>query len=270
MLPVTSPTEGALSVIAKKEGLDIIPHPDVGGRFSGLTSSALAPALFFNMDIDNIDNGARAMYARCAPSVRIEENPALQLACVLYLLEKKRYSEIFCPIYSSKLACFSNLIVQLMHESVCKKGRGQTIYCADAPESQHHTNQRFFGGKKNVLGLFVTVNEQHDSGSRVKVPEPIKHIAVRGGTLGDIDNVPYHKSLEFEFEGTFRDAVSKKIPCIRLSLDKISAFSVGEFTGFWHYVAVYSAILRDVNPYDQPEVEYSKEISFELRKRHKL
>jgi glucose-6-phosphate isomerase len=210
------------------------------------------------------------MYARCAPSVRIEENPALQLACVLYLLEKKRYSEIFCPIYSSKLACFSNLIVQLMHESVCKKGRGQTIYCADAPESQHHTNQRFFGGKKNVLGLFVTVNEQHDSGSRVKVPEPIKHIAVRGGTLGDIDNVPYHKSLEFEFEGTFRDAVSKKIPCIRLSLDKISAFSVGEFTGFWHYVAVYSAILRDVNPYDQPEVEYSKEISFELRKRHKL
>jgi glucose-6-phosphate isomerase len=269
MLPVTSPTEGALSVIAKKEGLDIIPHPNVGGRFSGLTSSALAPALFFNIDIDSIENGARAMYARCAPSMRIEENPALQLACVLYLLEKKRYSEIFCPIYSSKLAGFSNLIVQLMHESVCKKGRGQTIYCADAPESQHHTNQRFFGGKKNVLGLFVTVNSQHDSILKVKVPESVKAVEVRGGLVGDIDNVPYQKSLEFEFEGTYRDAVSNRIPCIKLSLDKISAFSVGEFIGFWHYVAVYSSLLRDVDPYDQPQVESSKDISFSLRKEHK-
>jgi glucose-6-phosphate isomerase len=269
VLPVTSPSEGALSVIAQKEGLDIIPHPDVGGRFSGLTSSAFAPALFFSIDVDSIDKGARNIYKDCAPSVPIAKNPALQLASILFLLEKKGYSEVFCPIYSLKLDGFSNLIVQLMHESVCKAKQGQTFYCADAPESQHHTNQRFFGGKKNVLGLFVTVNTQYDSESKVKVPDSIKSIGVRGGTLGDINNVPYYKSLEFEFQGTFQDAVKNKIPSIRLSIDKISPFCVGEFLGFWHYVAVYSAMLRSVNPYDQPQVESSKEISFRLRKGHK-
>jgi glucose-6-phosphate isomerase len=269
LLPVTSPEEGALSVIAKKEDFDIIPHPAVGGRFSGLTAPAFAPALFFDIDVKSIDNGARAMYLRCSPKIPIEQNPALKLAAALYLLDKKGYDEIFCPIYSSKLVGFDNLIVQLLHESVCKKEKGQTIYCADAPESQHHTNQRFFGGKKNVLGLFVTVDSQKDTKSTVKVPDSVKDIKLREGELGDINGLPYYKSLEYEWRGTYEDATSKKIPCARVSLDVVSAFTVGEFIGFWHYVAVYSSWLRGVNAFDQPQVESSKELSFKLRKEHR-
>ncbi|MBW2971793.1 hypothetical protein KY359_02040 [Candidatus Woesearchaeota archaeon] len=268
MLPVTSPEGGALAVIAEKEKFDIIPHPPVGGRFSGLTASAFAPALFFGIDVGEIDDGARTVYKYCGPQVPIEKNPALQLAASLYLLEKKGYSEVFCPIYSSKLVGFENLIVQLMHESVCKKDRGQTFYCAEAPESQHHTNQRFFGGKKNVVGLFMTVENQDDNDSKVVVPDAIRGVGVRGGKLKDISNVPYFKALEYEFKGTYQDAVNKKIPVAHLSLDKVSAFTVGEFIGFWHYVAVYSSMLRDVDPYDQPQVESSKDISFKLRKEH--
>ncbi|MBU2561412.1 MAG: hypothetical protein KKD17_03875 [Nanoarchaeota archaeon] len=268
MLPVTDPGAGALSVIAKKEGFDMIPHPPVGGRFSGLTSSAFAPAMFFGMDVEAIDRGAREMYRQCNPTVHIEKNPALQLAAALFMLEKKGIDEIFCPIYSSKLSGFSNLIVQLFHESVCKKGRGQTIYCAEAPESQHHTNQRFFGGKRNVAGLFLTVETQEDNSSKVVVPESIRDIKVRDGVLKDISSVPYAKALEYEFRGTFQDAVNNKIPVIHVSLDKVTAFTVGEFIGFWHYVAVYSAWLRDVDAFDQPQVESSKELSFRLRKEH--
>jgi glucose-6-phosphate isomerase len=267
VLPITSPNEGALSAIADKEKYDIIPHPEIGGRFSGLTASAFAPAMFLGIDVVDIDEGARAMYTYCNHLVPIENNPALQLAASLYLLEKKGYSEVFCPIYSSKLVGFSNLIVQLMHESVCKKHTGQTFYCADAPEAQHHTNQRFFGGQKNVVGLFITA-DQHDTESKVKVPDVAEHIPVRNGTIGDIDDVPYAKALEYEFQGTFRDAIANKIPVGWIHLDKITPFSVGEFLGFWHYVAVYSALLRDVNPYDQPHVETSKNLSFKLRKEH--
>jgi glucose-6-phosphate isomerase len=270
ILLVTSPDTGALSILAKEKGLDIIPHPPVGGRYSGLTSSAFAPALFFDIDVEAIDNGARTMYKYCHPGVAIDKNLALQLAASLYLLEKKGYEEIFCPIYSSKLGGFENLIVQLMHESVCKKARGQTIYCAEAPESQHHTNQRFFGGRKNVIGLFVTVESQQDMESKVAVPDAVKQIKVRDGTLENINKVPYAKALEFEFQGTYQDAINNKIPCAHISLDKISPFSIGEFLGFWHYVAVYSSWLRDVNAFDQPQVETSKEISFKLRKDHHL
>lgn len=270
LLPVTDPNTGALSVIAKKEGFEIIRHPTVGGRFSGLTASAFAPALFFGIDVDDIDKGARTMYKKCSPTVKIDKNPALQLAASLYLLEKKGYTEIFCPIYSSKLTGFQNLIVQLMHETVNKKGKGQTVYCAEAPESQHHTNQRFFGGRKNVIGVFVTVENQEDNEKTVNVPDSIRKIKVRDGLLNDIDQVTYAKSLEFEFKGTYQDAIKKKIPCAKVSIDKTSPFCIGEFIAFWHYVATYSAWLRGVDPFDQPQVESSKDISFRLRKEHKL
>lgn len=269
ILPVTTPDSGALSAIAKKHGLDIIPHAPVGGRFSGLTASALAPALFFDIDAEAIDNGARTMYKYCSPAVPLEKNPALQLASSLFLLEKKGYTEIFCPIYSARLAGFQNLIVQLIHETVGKMGKGQTIFCADAPESQHHTNQRFFGGRKNVIGVFVTVGKQDDIESKVDVPEPVKHLKIRDGSLKDINGVPYAKALEFEFKGTWEDAIKHKIPCAHINVDKVSPFSIGEFMAFWHYVAVYSAWLRDLDAFDQPQVETSKEISFRLRKEYK-
>ncbi len=269
MLPVTSQGEGALSVIADKNGFDLIPHPPVGGRFSGLTASAFAPSLFFGIDVEAIDRGARSMYGKCEPSVHIDRNPALQLAASLFLLDKKGYDEIFCPIYSQRMAGFQNLIVQLMHETVGKKRKGQTIFCADAPESQHHTNQRFFGGKKNVCGVFVSVENQEDSDSKVKVPPEIRRIKERDGRIGDINGVPYCKALEFEFRGTYQDAIDKKIPVAHIELDRVTPFSVGEFIAFWHYVAVYSAWLRDLDAFDQPQVESSKEMSFELRKKHK-
>ncbi|MBW2967209.1 hypothetical protein KY362_01855 [Candidatus Woesearchaeota archaeon] len=267
-LPITSPNKAAMHKIATELKWRTIDHPVVGGRYSGLTACAFAPALFFGIDVAEIEKGARGMYKKCNPSVSIEKNPALQLAASLYLLERKGYSEIFCPVYSKKLSGFKNLIVQLMHESVCKKGHGQTIYCADAPESQHHTNQRFFGGKKNVLGLFITVETQDDDQSRVRIPDFSRDISIRSGKLGDIDNVPYAHALNFEFKGTYQDAVNNKIPCAHVELDRISPESVGEFLGFWHYVAVYSSMLRDVNPYDQPHVESSKELSFKLRQQY--
>jgi glucose-6-phosphate isomerase len=155
-----------------------------------------------------------------------------------------------------------------MHESVCKKGKGQTILCPEAPEWHHHTTQRFFGGRKNVLGLFVTVDNQKDNETTVDIPLSVSKIKVRDGILADIDKVHYASALNYEFQGTYQDATKKKIPCANIRLDKISPFSIGEFIAFWHYTAVYSSLLRDVDPFDQPQVESSKEISFKLRKEH--
>jgi len=232
-----------------------------------VTASAYAPALFLDLDVEKIDAGLRNIYKLCHPSVPVEQNPALRLASCFYLLEQRGFFEIFCPVYSSRLKGFSLFIMQIIHETVGKKGKGQTIYAADAPESQHHTNQRFFGGHKNVIGLFVRVGNQDDSVMKVHVPEDLLHVQIRDGTLKDIDNIPYSKAFEFEFQGTYQEAVANKIPVAALVLDRVTPSSVGEFLGFWHYVAVYSAMLRGVDPFDQPQVESSKEISFSLRRR---
>ncbi len=269
VVPVTTNGKGALFELCQAKKLDFFEHPPVGGRYSGLTACAFIPALFYDIDCESIDKGAREMYSRCGPAVPIEQNPALSLAAKMFLLEQKGYQEIFCPLYSNRLAGFSNLIVQLLHESVCKNNQGQTIYCAEAPESQHHTNQRFFGGKKNVLGLFIRAGNQDDKENRIDVPDELKGLELKSGKLGDVSNVPYEKALEFEFSGTFQDALNNNIPTAEIVLDRIDAYNIGQLIGLWHYIAVYSSWLRDVNPFDQPQVETSKDISFRLTQEYK-
>ena len=209
------------------------------------------------------------MYKKCSPKIPIENNLALQLSVALYQLDKEGYTEIFTPVYSEQLLGMLALIIQLIHESTGKDGKGQTIYGGFAPESHHHANQRFFGGRKNVVGIFMRVDNQEDIKSKVKIPNSLQDIKLRDGYLRDIDGITYAKALEFEYEGTRQDAIRKKIPHAAITLDKITPRAIGELLAFWQYVAVYSSVLRDVDPYDQPQVESSKSISFSLTKNFK-
>lgn len=262
--PVTG-NKGVLIEISEKRGLTVISHPDIGGRFSGLTSCALAPAILLGIDVNKIIEGAKKMYGKCSPSMDIEENPALKLSSCLYLLEKQGYSEVFMPFYSVKLSGAIPLIVQLMHESVCKNNKGQTFYGALAPESQHHTNQRFFGGQRNVAGLFV-IQKQYTNDITIVIDNSLKDIRLRDSSLAVLNNIRLSKSLYFDFFGVKKHAEELKIPFAAIETENVDEETVGEMIALWQYMAVYSSILRDADPFDQPEVEHSKEISFRMRK----
>ena len=158
------------------------------------------------------------------------------------------------------------IITQLFHESFGKARKGLTVLAVEAPESQHHTNQRFFGGRRNMIGCFLSA---HD-GSRdiiVTVPESLRDISLCGSFLGDLHKQSLMRSFRSEYEGTVAYAKESDIPTIEISIPEISAYEIGNLMAFWHYVSVFSSLLRGVNPYDQPEVERSKEIA--LRQRRK-
>lgn len=266
MLPITSEGKGALYQIAIRRGLDylVIPEP-IGGRFSGRTPCGYFPTLLCGIDIEGIEAGAQKMYKQCHPSVGIEDNPALKAASFCYLLDQAGYSEIFAPIYSLQLIGFNTLLVQLIHESSCKEGRGQTIYGSFAPESQHHTNQRFFGGRQNAIGLFVALTEQKHIELVTRVPGDLADIPLGENTLGNLGGIPLSAALRFEYEGTMADTEDKGIPHAVINVDKITPEEVGSLLAFFHYLAVYASLLRGVNPYNQPQVEASKRISYRLR-----
>ncbi len=263
---VTSET-GTLREIASREGMDFLEHPEIGGRFAGITECALVPAALLGFPVREIYKGAGSMYAKCRPRRSIKTNPALQVATVLYVLENKGLTEIFCPIYSVFLSGFSMIIKQLMHETVCKQGLGQTVFCDTGPEVQHHSTQRFFGGRRNMAGLFIDVRK-HKHDEKMSVPKNLRDVNLKGDTLGLLEGLRLSDALGYEMQGVVKHAKHEGIPHIRVSLSEISPYTVGEFLAFWQYVAVYSAVLRGVNPYDQPEVEYSKKATFDMiRKR---
>lgn len=260
-LYVTDP-DSPLGQIGKKRGVSVIAHPPVGGRYSGLTSCAYTPAILAGLPVEEIEAGARAGYADYRKIA--ENNPALKTALAIYALEQKGYADIFLPIYSNFLTNFGMQITQLFHESFGKDGKGMTVLAVQAPESQHHTNQRFFGGRKNMVGLFMGVMSQK-SDIKLSIPAALQDISLRTGNLSSIDGLNLSRSFFSEYIGTYADAKMQGIPLIEVGVERIDGPNTGRLMAFWHYTTVFSSYLRGVDPYDQPQVEASKVISFEER-----
>lgn len=253
---------GPLAEIAAKQKAEIIIHPPIGGRFSGFTEATLVPAALCGFDCEQIYQGGQSLLAQFNAN-----NSVYQAASVLNQLEGQGIAEVFLPIYSSRLFPFSNLIVQLCHESFGKEEKGQTYFAHEAPESQHHTNQRFFGGQKNIAGWFIS-SKTARTGLTTHVPESLQSVPLKEQTLAVLNNIPLQDALQFEREATIDDAKINNIPIIDMQLAGITERELGEFIAFWQLFAIYSSLLRAVNPYDQPQVEASKKISFARREKH--
>lgn len=258
---VTSDNDGALRNIVEKNDYDWIEHPDVGGRFSGLTETALVPAAFAGVDIREIRKGGEEMYEKLSPENQY--NPALNLASALYDAEQRGYDEVFTPFYSTRLFGFYPLFVQLMHETVCKDGEGQTFFGDLGPECQHHTNQRVFGGEKDVLTTFFRC-DAHER-EEIDISDNLSDIEVRGRNLSELQGKTLKDSLKSEYQGV-KDAMDEEeMPNITLNLTSVSHENLGKLVALLQYMAVYSAWLRGVDPFTQPDVEKSKELGFEER-----
>ena len=160
-LAITSSGPSKLASMVAAANLDTFPHPDqVGGRFTAAQNNALLPLAMLHGNTalaGEIDAAFAAAHQKLRSAAPLSENMAKHLALELWRAENAGYTEVFMPIYAHALSGVGELIVQLVHESYCKGGRGQTILWAGAPESQHHTNQRYFGGRENVVGLSLCV-----------------------------------------------------------------------------------------------------------------
>lgn len=245
--------------IAETLGSKIILHPEIGGRYTGFTEVGLLPAAIAGLDIESLFKGALFFYDKYE-----KNNLAFQASSILYDLENKGYVDVFMPFYSHSFFALSNIIVQLCHESFGKNGKGQTYFAHEAPESQHHTNQRFFGGKKNICGFFSTV-ENFTNSLINNFPKAFYEIPVKKHSLVELNGVPLANALEAEWRGTLEDARINSIPLLHLSVEKLTSEKLGELLAFWQLFAVYSSVLRNVNPFDQPQVENSKNISLNKR-----
>lgn len=254
-----------LGQIAQHFKWKIIKHPKIGGRFSSFTTSAFVPAYLFGLPIDRLQHGANDMFKRCLLSNQPKDNPAWSIASVLYRLGLIGKEELFIQLYSYYLETSSTLLMQLIHETLGKNGLGTTAVVALAPESQHHTNQRYFGGKKNMVGIFVSVKEVRDSESKTVIPEELSSVTLRDGTLGQLNNLPLKKSLEDEYLGTKQTAQESQMPFIDIVLDKIDSAHIAGFIAMWQMAVYYLSLLESVDPLTQPAVERSKEISWRLR-----
>lgn len=254
-LVLTSDMNSTIAKIAKQNRDSIYSVPaEISGRYSGFTETTLIPMAILGYNAEKITNAAKV--------AKKLKKKVKEIAWFFYDAEKSGYSNLFVPLYSYRGKGFFNMISQLFHESFGKNGKGLTVYGGNAPETQHHTNQRFFGGMNNTSAMIVYARPKKSIKAKIKKSLlGIKNLAM-------FDSIDFSDALYYEFLGTLRSAVKRNKMVVSFEFDSFEIEERAMFLMILYYFSVYSSLYRKVNPFDQPEVEDSKVITKRLIKKN--
>ena len=260
----TDPDQGYLREAGRKEGiLTLDVPPNVGGRFSVLSSVGLLSAAAAGIDIASLLAGAKKMRDRCE-TVNLSKNPAALYAWAHKIFyDKGRRIHVMIP-YSNELKDMADWFRQLWAESLGKaidrKGRkvfvGPTPVKALGATDQHSQIQLYIEGPQDKLITFLSV-DQFDRD--IKIPSYDGHY-LGGKTLGALFKAE---------ERATRAALTKAgRPNLTVSIPKVTPESVGELIFLFELATAYSGEFFDLNAYDQPGVEEGKILTYALMGRN--
>ena len=253
---ITDPCKGALRQMATEEGWETFVIPaNVGGRFSVLTPVGLLPLAVAGVDIMEMLNGA--MDAKEAYDLRSFDNPVWLYAAVRNLLYRNgKAMEIF-ESFEPGFKMFGGWWQQLFGESEGKDGKGIFPVTAELTADLHSLGQMIQQGQRNIFETMV----------RFDAPE--KKMVIKGDAK-NLDGLNYleGKTLDFvdekAFLGTLAAHVDGGVPVITMDCGELNDRKVGEMFFFLELCCGVSAYILDVNPFNQPGVEFYKRNMFQL------
>ena len=257
---------GALRKIGEVQGVRMFALPaSVGGRFSVLTPVGLFPAAMTGVDVTALLAGARDM-AEWTADATGWENPACAFAGVQYLEDTEfgRSISVMMP-YSARLRDVADWFRQLWAESLGKEidRQGRTVHVGPLPvkglgvTDQHSQLQLYAEGPDNKIFTFVGFrNFAHP----VTIPAPdaeAQSLAYLGGhTLAEL--------MSAEQRSTAWALAQKGRPSLTITLPRVDAFSVGALLYLFEMATAISGELYNVNAFNQPGVELSKQATYAL------
>ena len=254
VLAVTDEKSGALRQEADEKGLAALPVPDhLGGRFSILSAVGMVPAYFCGMDWKGILAGAAAVFSPVAlHPERLSSNPAWKLALWAKSLMDHGYSQLIFFSYIPSWACFGDWFAQLWGESLGKAGKGSMPLPATGVTDQHSLLQMFLDGPRDKGCVFLE-GLNMPRGPRFSDNLPDKWSYLRGQSFGDV--------LDAETIGTLGAFAAGDIPLARLSMGSQDARAAGALMALLELTTFFTGGLLEINPLDQPAVEYGKRLA---------
>ena len=258
IVAITDAKKGAARITADKEGYKSFIIPDnVGGRFSVLTPVGLLPIAIAGFDIEKLVAGAADMEKACGVNVPFAENPAAQYAATrneLYKSGKKIEILVnFCP----KLHYVSEWWKQLYGESEGKENKGIFPASVDFSTDLHSMGQWIQEGERTIYETVISV-EKVDH--KLEVPSDEANLDGLNFLAGKrVDEV--NKMAEL---GTQLAHVDGGVPNMRIVIEKLDEFNIGQLLYFFEIGCGISGYLLGVNPFNQPGVEAYKKNMFAL------
>jgi transaldolase/glucose-6-phosphate isomerase len=171
---ITDPGSG-LEKLAKEHGFRrVFPGaPDIGGRYSALSSFGMVPAALIGLDVKDVLDRAESMMDACGPEVAVDENPGVKLGAILAEAARAGRDKITFVI-SPEIETFADWVEQLIAESTGKEGKGLVPVAGESlGEPANYGNDR----------VFVRLRLASDSGQgatqKLKALEDAGHPVIR-------------------------------------------------------------------------------------------
>lgn len=258
ILAITDASKGALRILADKEGYEsfIIPD-DVGGRFSILTPAGLVPLAIAGIDVEGLVDGALNQMNECNENTSFEQNICAQYAAARFALYEKGKKIEILSNFNPALHDIAEWWKQLYGESEGKEHKGLFPASVDLTTDLHSMGQFIQDGPRHLFETAVLIA---GSGTELLIQEQDS----------DLDQLNYLSGKSMDFvnkqatEGTLLAHSDGEVPIIRIELEKLSAFTLGELLYFFEKACGISGYLLGVNPFDQPGVETYKKNMFAL------
>ncbi len=256
---ITDPESGELRRWVNSHGYTHLPvPPNIGGRFSVLTSVGLLPLALGGVNIHEMIEGAKEFRSYIAAQP-LQENPAYGYALTSFWWDtQEKHSIQYLMPYLSELKLLTDWYVQLWAESLGKKnihGKsvGPTFVGALGTRDQHSLLQLFKEGPKDKVIGFIDCKPR-----------------TQGLTVGS----PQLSSPQFEylFQHTFEEINSKalsateqslnaeRVPTYRVLFEDLTARTLGSFLLFQELACAIAGEFYEVNAFNQPGVEEAKQL----------
>ncbi len=254
---ITDPCKGALRQMATEEGWEtfVIP-PDAGGRYSVLTAVGLLPMAVAGIDINKVMQGAyeaKGYY----DNLRSFENPVWLYAGVRNLLYRNGKCIELLESFEPGFKMMGGWWQQLFGESEGKDGKGIFPVTAEFTADLHSLGQMIQQGERNIFETMIRFDapaEKFTVGADAKNLDGLNYLA--GKTLDFVD--------EKAFLGTLAAHVDGGVPVITMDMGELNDEKLGEMFYFFEVCCGVSAYMLDVNPFNQPGVEFYKRNMFQL------
>jgi glucose-6-phosphate isomerase len=258
IVAITDQSRGALRKLSEQEGYRTFVIPDnVGGRFSVLTPVGLLPISVAGIDIRILLKGATDMERASHIDVPVEENICLQYAIARNLLYNSGKKIEILANYNPKLHYLTEWWKQLFGESEGKDGKGIFPAGVDFTSDLHSMGQYIQEGERILFETVVSIEKPHEE---LVIPEDMENLDQLNFLSGKrISEVNRMAEL-----GTMLAHVDGGVPNIRIEIDELSAYIIGQLIYFFEKSCGISGYILGVNPFNQPGVEAYKKNMFAL------
>ena len=253
----TDKARGALKTMSDEKGYECFVIPDdVGGRFSVLTAVGLLPIAVSGADIDHLMEGA-AKGRELAMNTAYEENASLLYAAARNVFYRKGKNIEILANYEPSMHYIAEWWKQLFGESEGKDQRGIFPASVDLTTDLHSMGQYIQDGLSMKFETVLNIEK-----SRTTI--------ILEAEENDLDGLNYIANKELDYvnkcamQGTIAAHTEGGVPNLMVHIPEQNEFYLGELFYFFEFAVAISGYLNNINPFDQPGVEFYKKNMFKL------